>query len=180
MIKVRCKSWFYAVKCNFDKLQLSHLFDINNTTVSKSQIIDSVYDKMLNLYVSEWKSNVTRISSTSGSGRNKLRTYKLYKFEYNTEDYCKLILPLKHRSALAKFRCGVAPLRLETGRYENIPESERLCPYCRAFVEDEFHVMLNCSLYENERRSLLLKANEINSEFYNFNDCDKMKFFFFK
>ena len=74
-------------------------------------------------------------------------------------------------------RCGVAPLRLETGRYENIPESERLCPYCRAFVEDEFHVMLNCSLYENERRSLLLKANEINSEFYNFNDCDKMKFF---
>ena len=133
---------------------------------------------MLDMYVSEWKSNVTRISSASGSGRNKLRTYTLYKSEYNTEHYCKMILPLKHRYALAKFRCGVAPLRLETGRYENIPESERLCPYCRDFVEDEFHVMLNCSLYENERRSLLLKANEINSEFYNFNDCDKIKFLF--
>ena len=116
---VRCKNWFYAVKCNFDKLQLSHLFDINNTTVSKSQIIDSVYDKMLNLYVSEWKSNVTRISSTSGSGRNKLRTYKLYKFEYSTEDYCKLIVPLKHRSALATF-CIMSFLFLFRMAYDNV------------------------------------------------------------
>ena len=85
---------------------------------------------MLNMYVSEWKFNVTGISSTSDPGRNKLRTYKLYKSEYDTEHYCKMILPLKHRSALARFRCWVAPLRLETGRDENIPKSECLCPYC--------------------------------------------------
>ena len=91
-----------------------------------------------------------------------------------------MVLPLKHRSAFAKFRCGVAPIRLETGRYENIPENERLCPYCSVFVEDEIHVMLNCNLYENERRFLLLKAIEINSEFYDFNDCEKNEVPFFK
>ena len=130
------------------------------------------------MYISDWKANVTQISSVNGSGRNKLRTYKLYKSEFITEQYCKMVLPLKHRSAFAKFRCGVAPIRLETGRYENIPEQERVCPYCNVFVEDEFHVMLNCGLYENERSSLFLKANEINSEFYNFNDCEKLKFLF--
>jgi hypothetical protein len=28
-------------------------------------------------------------------------------------------IPSRYRSAFAKFRCGVAPLRIETGRYEN-------------------------------------------------------------
>ena len=38
------------------------------------------------------------------------------------ENYVNARIPLKHRSAIAKCRCGVAPLRLETGRYENLPE----------------------------------------------------------
>ena len=33
-----------------------------------------------------------------------------------------------HRSVLAKFCLGVAPIRLETGRYEYLLETERLCP----------------------------------------------------
>ena len=104
---VRCKNWFFNVKSNFDKLELSYLFDINNTTIGKSHIIDSVNKKMMNVCISEWKSNITRISGVSGSGRNKLRTYKLYKSEYSTEQYCKMVLPLKHMSAFAKFCCGV-------------------------------------------------------------------------
>ena len=40
------------------------------------------------------------------------------KREYKTEDYWLLRLPLKQRFAFAKFRCGVAPIRIETWRYE--------------------------------------------------------------
>ena len=174
----RCKNWFFAVKSNFIKLELQHLYDINDTSVSKTYIVNIVFQNMKSLHISEWKSYVNRITGINGSGRNKLRTYRLYKSDYVTEQYCKTLLPLKHRSAFAKFRCGVAPLRIETGRYENIPENDRSCPYCTICVEDEFHVMLDCDLYNNERRALLLKANEINHEFYNFNDCDKMKFLF--
>jgi hypothetical protein len=57
----------------------------------------------------------------NGTGRNKLRTYKLLKTNFEVETYCKLQLPYAHRSEFAKFRCGVAPLRLETGRYEILP-----------------------------------------------------------
>ena len=44
--------------------------------------------------------------------------YKLFKQKYETELYATNIYNKGHRSALANFRCGTAPIRLETGRYE--------------------------------------------------------------
>jgi hypothetical protein len=52
---------------------------------------------------------------------------KLFKNSFETEIYCKIALPFSHRSAFAKFRCGVAPLRIETGRFENLRIEERIC-----------------------------------------------------
>jgi hypothetical protein len=49
---------------------------------------------------------------------NKLCTYKLFKNKFETESYCKAIMPCTHMAAFAKCRCGVAPIRFETGRYE--------------------------------------------------------------
>ena len=46
--------------------------------------------------------------------------YKLFKTQFAVEKYCKIILPPRHRAAFSKFRCGVAPLRIETGRYEGL------------------------------------------------------------
>ena len=50
-------------------------------------------------------------------------------------------MPPKHRSALSKFRRGVAPLIIETGRYETLKENERICPFCGC-VKDEMHVFV--------------------------------------
>ena len=53
---------------------------------------------------------------------------------------------------MAKIRCGVAPIRLETGRYEGLPENERLCPVCSLQeIESEVHVITKCSLYDDLR-----------------------------
>ena len=35
-------------------------------------------------------------------------------------------IPGKYKSAYGKFRCGVAPLKIETGRYEGILTVNRL------------------------------------------------------
>ena len=50
----------------------------------------------------------------------KLRTYILFKFKYCTENYLKLYLSRSQRSLLAQLRTGILPLRIETGRYQNI------------------------------------------------------------
>lgn len=47
-----------------------------------------------------------------------------------------------HRSALSKFRCGVAPIHIETGRYEGLEGLDRKCPFCDN-VLDESHVILD-------------------------------------
>ena len=64
---------------------------------------------------------------------------------------------------LSKFRMGVCPLRIETGRYEVVsrekkgllPE-DRKCLCCSLDkVEDEYHFLLQCTAYEARRQRLL-------------------------
>ena len=44
-----------------------------------------------------------------------------------------------------------AAIRIETGRYEGLPENERICPVCENIVEDEYHVLCQCPLYTDLR-----------------------------
>ena len=90
-----------------------------------------------------------------------------------------MLLPYKHRSALAKFRCGVAPIRLETGRYERLAVNNRICPLCNREVENEVHVLLKCPQYTDIRQTLFDKAREINNGFPMLNDENKLIFLFF-
>ena len=90
-----------------------------------------------------------------------------------------MILPQSHRSAFSKFRIGVAPIRVETGRYEGLREENRTCPFCENdIVENELHVMLKCDLYRDIREKLFDKAIEQNQNFYSMPDCDKFAFLF--
>ena len=87
-------------------------------------------------------------------------------------------MPFSWRSAFAKFRTGVAPLRLETGRYENLAVNQRTCFNCKESVESEQHVLLKCPLYEDLREFVYNEAFSINSSFYSLSDEGKLKFLF--
>ena len=72
---------------------------------------------------------------------------ELFKEVYETEPYVKNhIMSRAKRSSLAKFRCGVAPLRIETGRCEMISYDMRNCFNCITNVENEEHVLLESLL----------------------------------
>ena len=104
---------------------------------------------MFTRHMSKWSETL------NGAGNRKLRTYKTFKHEYGPEKYVNTNMSRKHRSALAKFRCGVAPLKIETGRYNNISVDNRICFNCPNCVEDEAHVLLNCPLYTHFTSDLL-------------------------
>ena len=89
----------------------------------------------------------------------------MFKRVYRTEPYVVNVLLFKHRSALAKFRCGVAPLRLETGRYERLQPDQRTCFQCTDRIEYEEHVLLACPLYEDLRQVI---ENNLRSGFSNY------------
>lgn len=64
-------------------------------------------------------------------------------------------MPKYLRSTLAQFRCGIIPIRIETGRFQGEPIEERICVFCyNRSVEDEFHFLFHCSLYNDYRKKL--------------------------
>ena len=78
------------------------------------------------------------------------------KTNYGLENYIAFNLSRQEISYLAQFRCGILPLRVETGRFKNEPLSERKCTFCdQESVEDEFHFILHCPKYNIERQNLL-------------------------
>ena len=81
---------------------------------------------------------------------------------------------MNNRSALGKFRCGVTPLRIETGRFERLPVDKRICFRCTGLVEDELHVVTVCPIYQDLRDNLFAKARGLESNFNTFSDIDKL------
>ncbi len=54
------------------------------------------------------------------------------------------------------YRCGILPLEIETGRWQNKPVEERICKVCESDeVENEFHFIFSCTLYNNIRATFL-------------------------
>ena len=124
------------------------------------------------MFKQNWTENLNNVNRANGA-QSKLRSYRLFKSEYKSESYITANLPIHHRSALAKFRCGVAPIRIETGRYERLALEDRLCTNCNV-VESEKHVICECPLYEDLRNSLFDKAKHVIQSFDFLNSEEKM------
>ena len=131
----------------------------------------------MSTFLNDWSMKINAPVGPSGRDSNKLRTYCKFKNEFQVETNCTLILPPSHRSAFNKFSCGVAPIHLETGRFEGLPVDRRICPFCNA-IENESHVLLQCSLYNDIRNVLFRKANSVVHTFLTLDDTEKMNVIF--
>ena len=154
----RSKNWAYRIKQLMDDCNTGDLFTAGSE--NKNSIINRIDEHLKTQDNQTWISDVTRPEARRGNGRNKLRKYKLFKIAYKEENYVKIIMQRNHRSAFAKFRMGIAPLRIETGRYERLKEEEITCFLCSDTVESEEHVLLNCPLYTHSREPWFAKLRQ--------------------
>ena len=167
-------NWNATVHRKLSSLNLAQLAN-HNFIIGTKKCVKLVREAQMNIYLTEWTTEIMRQNSKSGNGLNKLRTYRTFKSTYDVEHYNTIILPRLHRSALAKFRMGTAPIRIETGRYERIPADRRFCFHCESCIEDEIHVLVECPLYEDLRRELYDYCTTRTSDnLNNLNDCDKL------
>ena len=99
------------------------------------------------------------------------------KENFSTENYATKHLARNKRSLFAQLRIGILPLKIETGRFTNIPVDNRICVYCDSGeIEDEFHFVLSCEFYVDFRDILLQKCNELNNNFESLSRIEKMKY----
>lgn len=128
--------------------------------------IDNYQQKCMEKWADTWRENL--------STKPKLRTYKLFKNEYHTEDFVKYCYSRPKRSLLAQLRSGVLPLHIETGRFRNLKPEERLCSLCNSNeIEDEVHFVCKCTALTDLREELYGQVENRIENFTDLNDNDK-------
>ena len=121
-----------------------------------SLLIAEFKQRVSDVYKQDWYSDVCT--------KDKLRTYRNFKSMLEPEKYLLEITELKYRHALARMRCSCLGLRVQEGSYIGIDIEDRICEICSEGVEDEFHVIFVCPLYQNLRYLLPFNDNDFPSE----------------
>jgi len=166
----KCKNWIWTTSTFYKSVNLGRLVGVN-LCLNKDETVKLVSDVVRELFFNKWQVSVRSVEGSSRTGGNKLRTYRNFKQEFSTELYVTCMMDRKYRRAMALFRCGNAPIRIETGRYEGLEISERLCLSCES-VEDEMHVLVRCPLYDDVRQELF---NVFNAQYTYFNDMSDVE-----
>ena len=88
--------------------------------------------------------------------KNKLRQYCNFKLLFQTEDYLLSNMHHRFKRAIARLRNSGLALEVEEGRMHGIDLEERTCKICNSLeIEDEFHFICVCPLYDNLRQKYL-------------------------
>ena len=158
-----CKlNWTVDIKKIFTELNMMSVFD-NEEGIDLS----AAFDLLKVQESTRWKSEVVNIP--------KLRTYCKFKEVYEVEPYVTSVMNRGHRSLLAQFRSGILPLRIETGRYQDLPVEFRICLMCEEEVcEDEIHFIFSCNCYENLRTKLFDQILPVYPNFLEFSVSEKL------
>ena len=135
-------NWAYQIKTMLQNLGLGELWtNQQHCDIFFPEIKQSILDQ----YYQSWYSDI--------NNSQRLASYSRIKHSFESESYLDYISERKYKIALSKFRLSSHNLEIETGRYNSISRSERICRLCQMnVVQDEFHFLLTCTTYTNLRR----------------------------
>ncbi len=182
-VKVGCKSSlliniFHAlsdISLNpFSKI-LTTLVDCNmiiheprSLNTIKTNVKKSLHMVEITLY-DQWDEEIIQ--------NRKLLTFNQVKESHDCESYITNVDDRFLRKYLSMIRLSCHPLKIETGRYRNIPQHMRLCTFCDLDeVEDEFHMIMNCTLYQNLRNDFFSRYNNFGNMRWNSANSPHEKF----
>ena len=157
-------SWANAAKAMFINIGLNNYCDPQNVVnIHRKLVISNVCNAYMKKYVNDWYSSINTDTGRNGTSRNKLRTYRTFKETFEPENYLTMNIGCRDRRSLALFRCGIAPIYIETARYSRnngiIPADQRFCRHCGPpKIEDEIHILCECPKFENERNHVFSTA----------------------
>ena len=104
-----------------------------------------IRQRIVDTYQQSWYSEINNSS--------RLESYCVFKHDFELEKYLTLNIDQKYKLALTRFRTSSHSLFIETGRYENIPQEQRICQSCNMNkIENEFHFLLVCPKYRELRQ----------------------------
>jgi hypothetical protein len=117
--------------------------------------LNTFKQRIRDCYLQDWQNSIIN------SG--KLALYRNIKCSISQAPYLGIFREKKYRSIMAKFRCNNHQLVIETGRHNpnHIDQDDRICIYCLRhynvrIVENEYHFLLKCPLYDDIRKRYIV------------------------
>ena len=145
--------WILFVKAIFDDTGLSYIWFEHNAENS-SWLSKTVQNILESQYKQAWQDSLEQSSKCSN--------YKIYKTEHKFEKYLTL-LPPRLLQILICFRLCNNRLPIETGRWRGTDHNLRKCNLCNLnLIGDEFHYLLECPFFNDERKTFLSIINRRN------------------
>ena len=156
----KLKLWTRRVEVFLEDVGLPDILPVNISQHFRPNR-DVIRSKLKVKYDCLWMNKVNSDTGSRNGVRNKLRTYRQFKSNTQTELYLRVPLSPRNKRALAKLRTGVAPLAIELVRHRGIPLEDRLCVFCdMEVVEEEHHFIMECPFYSDLREKLLNYASQ--------------------
>ena len=138
--------WIANVKNILDSVGRSDLW-LNQDNIETLSVRHTVKQTLVDQFLQKWHCN-TDISS-------KERNYKIFKENVEFEKYFT-VLPRYLYLSMVHFRTSNHKFPIETGRWNNIELDDRKCVlYAKNSIGDEFHYMLECPFFSNDRKKYL-------------------------
>ena len=142
----RTDCWARDVKELLESLGFGYAW-YNQSVANECHFISKILQRLKDIDILCWRNDIEEM--------NKLRTYRLFKENLICENYLNEINIISYRKALTKLRGGLLDLRANTGRYENINYNDRICKMCNDSIEDEYHFLLECNIYDDIRSNFI-------------------------
>ena len=94
--------------------------------------------------------------------KTKLKTYLKIYDERDPKAIISTYLTRYQHSLLAKFKLGILPLEIESGRWKDTPLEYRQCKLCKeCLLGDEFHFAFYCDKLQEERTNMFVELCNI-------------------
>ena len=117
-----------------------------------------VKTNLINRFKNNLNSTLVKYKDTI---EGKLRTYALFKIHFQKEKYLSVIKDTEIRKCFISFRISSHKLEIERGRYKKLDLKDRPCKICNTgAIEDEQHLLFNCSAYHSLRYSVMEKVGQ--------------------
>ena len=116
----------------------------------------------IGIFIKAFKIRIKDINSQEWNARlgnsSRASFYSVYKSTIELSPYLELVKVKNHRESLCRLLTSSHTLHIESGRWNRnptVPRERRFCFNCISKIEDEFHFVFECPLYDQLRTQLI-------------------------
>ena len=139
--------WINSIRDELFRIGLGYIWQ---NDVKTDIVMNIIKHRMCDIFQQDCKESIDSSSKCS--------LYKYICDNFCLQQYLMKPIGSQNLKEITKIRLSSHKLYIETGRYNNIERSDRICTYCNSGdIEDEFHFLLKCEFYTDLRNRFIKK-----------------------